>query len=351
MDAPLPELPDPSSLPDVPTIYDVAKACGVAPSTVSRAFSRPGRVKAETAERIRETAAAMGYQANPLARALPTGRSSLLALVVADVTNPFFFDIIRGAEQAATSAGYTLLVADVHESAEAERTAVDRTISLVEGLALATTRMSNSSIRVAAKQRPTVVLNRVLPDVPSLVTDNAGGIEQAVEHLVALGHRTITYLAGPEASWADGMRWRALLKAAEQQTDTVRVRRLGPFSPTQAGGFTAAESYTTSADSAVIAYNDLMAIGFMRGLARRGVEVPRDVSVVGFDNIFGSDLCSPQLTTVGSPLRHLGTMAVELLLTAIRSRSTDTGPAAAPPARPSLLPTQLIVRASTAPAA
>ena len=111
-----------------PTIYDVAEACGVAPSTVSRALSRPGRVNAETAERIREVAASLGYRTNPLARALPTGRTSLLAVIVADVTNPFFFEILRGAEETATEAGYTLLVADAQESDEAERRALDRTL-------------------------------------------------------------------------------------------------------------------------------------------------------------------------------------------------------------------------------
>jgi LacI family transcriptional regulator len=141
-----------------PTIYDVAKAAGVAPSTVSRAFSRPGRVNAETAEHIRKVADEIGYRTNPLGRGLPSGKTSLLAVIVADVTNPFFFEIIRGAERTASEAGYTLLVVDAQESVDAERQALERTLPLVEGLILATSRMSDSSIRVAAKQRPTVVM-------------------------------------------------------------------------------------------------------------------------------------------------------------------------------------------------
>lgn len=321
-----------------PTIYDVAKAAGVAPSTVSRAFSRPGRVNAETAERIRQVAAELGYRTNPLARALPTGRTSLLAIVTADVTNPFFFEIIRGAEAAAAEAGYTMIVVDVQESPEAERRALDRALPLVEGIVLATSRMSDSSIRVAAKQRPTVVLNRVMTDVPSVVTDNARGARRAVEHLAELGHTTLTYAAGPEASWADGMRWRSVREAAYELE--LRTRRLGPFPPTQAGGLAAAQALRQNPTTAVIAYNDLIAIGLLRGLSRLGARVPQDVSVVGFDNIFGSDFCDPPLTTVAAPLRHLGSYAVTTLLEEMKRRRSG-------PLRPALLPAQLVVRGST----
>ncbi|MFE6234301.1 LacI family DNA-binding transcriptional regulator [Cellulosimicrobium sp. NPDC057862] len=321
-----------------PTIYDVAQAAGVAPSTVSRTFSRPGRVNAQTAERIRQVANELGYRTNPLARGLPTGRTSLLAIVVADVTNPFFFEIIRGAEKTARDAGYTLLMVDAHESDEAERRALDRTLPLVEGLILATSRLSDSSIRVAAKQRPTVVMNRHMTDVPSVLTDNAQGMRSAVEHLAGLGHTSLAYVAGPEASWADGMRWRAFREATREAE--VQARRIGPFAPTLAGGLSAAKSLVKHPATAAVAYNDLIAIGAMRGLRRLGVEVPRDLSIVGFDNIFGSDFCTPPLTTVAAPLRHFGSFAVQRLLAQLR-----TSPA--PTAGPTLLPAKLVERGST----
>src|SRR5690606_11501368 len=239
-----------------PTIYDVAQTAGVAPSTVSRAFSRPGRVNAQTAERIRQVASELGYRTNPLARGLPTGRTSLLGIVVADVTNPFFFEIIRGAEKTARDAGYTLLMVDAHESDEAERQALDRTLPLVEGMILATSRLSDSSIRVAAKQRPTVVMNRHLTDVPSVLTDNAQGMRSAVEHLADLGHANLAYLAGPEASWADGMRWRAFREAT--RAVDVQARRIGPFAPTLAGGLAAAAALVKHRATAAVAYNDLI---------------------------------------------------------------------------------------------
>ncbi|MFI2702316.1 LacI family DNA-binding transcriptional regulator [Cellulosimicrobium composti] len=322
-----------------PTIYDVAQAAGVAPSTVSRAFSRPGRVNAQTAERIRQVASELGYRTNPLARGLPTGRTSLLGIVVADVTNPFFFEIIRGAEKTARDAGYTLLMVDAHESDEAERQALDRTLPLVEGMILATSRLSDSSIRVAAKQRPTVVMNRHLTDVPSVLTDNAQGMRSAVEHLADLGHANLAYLAGPEASWADGMRWRAFREAT--RAVDVQARRIGPFAPTLAGGLAAAAALVKHRATAAVAYNDLIAIGAMRGMRRLGVEVPRDMSIVGFDNIFGSDFCTPPLTTVAAPLRHFGSFAVQRLLAQLR---TSPPPAAGP----TLLPAKLVERGSTA---
>jgi len=333
-----PEAPEPPR--HGPTIYDVAKAAGVAPSTVSRAFSRPGRVNAETAGRIHRIAAELGYRTNPMARALPTGRTSMLAVIVSDVTNPFFFEIIRGVEAAAAEAGYVMLLVDTHESSSDEREAINRAIPLVDAIVLANSRMSDNAIRMVSKQRPTVVLNRPMTDVPSLVSDNACGMRRAVEHLGELGHQVLTYVAGPEASWADGMRWRSIREAACELD--MRVRQIGPFSPTLAGGLAAAREFAESPTTGVVAYNDLMAIGLMRGLLQGGARIPGDVSVIGFDNIFGSDFCSPPLTTVAAPLHALGTVAARMVL-----QQLTTG--ARGPVRPAMLPAQLLVRGSTGP--
>jgi DNA-binding LacI/PurR family transcriptional regulator len=322
------------------TIYDVAKAVGVAPSTVSRAFARPGRVNVETAERIRRTAAELGYRAGSLAPALPSGRTSMIALAISDVTNPFYNEIIRGAQVAATEGGYTILLADTQESGAVEREALDRATATVDGIVLATSRMSDSAIRVMAKQRPVIVLNRAVSDVPSVVTDNPRGMRWAVEHLAELGHRRITYVAGPETSWADGVRWRSLREAAMELE--LHVRRIGPGAPTVAGGAKAAAEFVRHPTTAVIAYNDRMAITVMRELTAAGALIPRDVSVVGFDNIFAAELVTPPLTTVAAPLRAMGLTAVRNLLAIIagaRPRATE----------PISLPSRLVVRASTAP--
>lgn len=323
-----------------PTIYDVARAAGVAPSTVSRAFSRPGRVNAETAERIRRVAAELGYRTNPIARALPTGRTSMITLASADITNPYHFEIIRGAQAAAGERHYSTLLADAQESGTRERETLERTIRTVEGIVLASTRMSDTAIRSLAKQKPLVVVNRLVGDVPHVVTDHAMSVRQAVDHLVELGHRRITYVSGPEAAWADGMRWRSLVDHTTQ-LGGVQVRRLGPFPPTAHGGVRAADQFASQRTSAVIAYNDLMAIGLMRRLLSLGARIPADVSVVGFDNIVAGELVVPGLTTVAPQLRALGSMAVQHLLSLIAGAQPAT-------VRPAALPTRLFVRESTA---
>lgn len=322
-----------------PTIYDVAKAAGVAASTVSRAFSRPGRVNAETAERIRTAAQTLGYRTNPLARALPTGRTSMIAVIISDITNPFYFGIIRGAQAAAAEAGFTMLLADAQESDVLEREALDRAIPTVEGIVLASSRMSDSAIRMTAKQRPMIVLNRAVADVPSLVTDNPHGVRCAVEHFANLGHRTITYVAGPEASWADGIRWRSLRESAADLG--LQARRLGPYKPNVAGGEQAAADLVRKQPTAVLAYNDQLAIGVIRGLTAMGTVVPDDVSIIGFDNIFAADLVTPRLTTVAAPLQALGGTAVHNLLAIINGAQSRAS-------EPMVLPTRLVERASTA---
>lgn len=320
-----------------PTIYDVARECGVAPSTVSRALSRPGRVSAKTSERVRAVAAQLGYQPNPLARYLPTGRTGTIAMAVADITNPVYFPMIRGAERAASAAGYTSVLVDVEESAEREREALSRLVRGVDGFAIAAPRLSDAAIRAIARQRPLVTLNRVTAQVPSVVIDNERGMERAVKHLVALGHRGLTYVAGPDDSWANSVRWLALRRASAELG--IRVRRVGPHSPTVEGGRSAATELACRSATAVVAYNDLLAIGVMQALPGR---VPNDLSVVGFDNIVGADWCSPALTTVEAPMYDLGATAMRNLLALI-------GGADGRSIRPLVLPTRLVVRGSTGP--
>ena len=137
-----------------PTIYDVARAAGVAPSTVSRAFARPGRVNAETAERVRRVAAELGYRANPIARALSTARTRMVAVLVSDLANPIYAELVRGAQTAAAAAGFVVLVEDTRESPTMEREAAERVLPAVEGILLASSRMPDAAIRMVAKRSP-----------------------------------------------------------------------------------------------------------------------------------------------------------------------------------------------------
>lgn len=324
---------------NAPTITDVARACGVAASTVSRALSQPGRVNAQTAQRILLTARQMGYRPNPIARALPSGRTLMLALLVPDVTNPFFSELIRGAERQAAAAGYTLVLADTDESPEVESVHVERLARMVDGLVVGTPRLPEQRIAALASTHPLVLVNGAVRGVPHVVIDTPGGMSQACEHLASLGHSRVAYVAGPRASWADRSRWRAVQGAGRRLGLTVI--RLGPFAPTVPGGAAAADAVVNTRASAVVAFNDLLAIGTMRRLLARGVHVPGDVSVLGCDDIFGADFCHPALTTLAAPIQDAGRAAVDLLLRRL-SGSAEL-------LRPRVFATHLVVRESTGP--
>jgi DNA-binding LacI/PurR family transcriptional regulator len=323
------------------TIYDVARVAGVAASTVSRALSKPGRVSFKTAEHVRRVAEDLGYRAGHLHRTVASTRGTgMLAMIVADIANPVFFGMIRGAERAANEHGYTLLVVETQESEQTEEAAAGRLSGASDGLILSSSRMSDVLIRGLAKQRPVVLLNRSVGEVTSILSDNVQAIKKATEHLVALGHRSICYLAGPEASWADGMRWRGLREASLELD--LHVRRLGPFLPTMRGGAAAADVWLVRPSTAVIAYNDLMAIGFLRAVQAVGRGVPSDVSVIGFDNIVDASLVQPRLTTVAAPVVSLGSTAVAHLLRGPAERHREFSD-------PVMLPAKLLVRGSTGP--
>ena len=320
-----------------PTIYDVAERAGVAASTVSRAFARPGRVNAETAARIFAAARELGYRSASLP-GLTGAHSRTLALVVTDITNPFYAEIIRGAHEAAAELGYGIRLSHTQEDAHIEREWIERELPSVDGVVLASSRMSDSAIRTLAKQRPLVVLNRRLPEVPNLLIDNARGMRRAMEHLGELGHTSVTYLSGPESSWTDGVRWLAIREAAHELD--VRVRRVGPvLEPTIAAGFRRGREILAQRTTAVVAYNDVLAIGVIKGLRRLGVVVPDDVSVVGVDNVLLAEVVEPELTTVASPLRAQGQTAVRNVVAMIGG--------AVPSGDPVVMPVQLVIRGST----
>ncbi len=173
-----------------------------------------------------------------------------------------------------------------------------------------------------------------------MVIDNVHAIKKATEHLTGLGHRSICYIAGPEASWSDAMRWRGLREAGLELE--LQVRRLGPFLPTIRGGAAAAAQWMTKPTTGVIAYNDLMAIGFVQAVIAAGRDVPGDVSVIGFDNIVDATLVEPHLTTIAAPLVSMGSAAVARLV-----KSSGREDVAAE--EPVLLPARLVVRGSTGP--
>ena len=254
------------------TIYEVAEAAGVSPSTVSRTFSRPGRVSVRTADHVREVATQLGYRVDGVFRPTSPQNNKLIALATADVTNPFYFGILRGAEWAAARAGYTLLLIDAQESETIERQNLSRVLPLVSGMVIASTRTSDTVLRSVSKSTPVVVLNRQVGGLACVIPDSPRGMRRAVEHLATLGHRHIYYLPGPEASWMNGIRWLAMREAAAELG--LRETRLTAAIPTVEGGHHAADEVVSRGVKAVVCYNDVMAMGLMRGLkSQYGLQV------------------------------------------------------------------------------
>ncbi|MCT1460069.1 LacI family transcriptional regulator [Aestuariimicrobium sp. p3-SID1156] len=303
------------------TIYDVAEAAGVSPSTVSRTFSRPGRVNTQTSALIRETAARLGYRSKPVIAPEIGVTKHSLALVVADITNPVYAHIMRGFQQEASEAGYTVLLLDTQEDGQAEYDQIQSILPLVDGLALSASRLTDSAINQVVKIVPVVATNRVVTGVPSVIPDSGRGMRRAVEHLAELGHSRLTYLPGPEASWANGVRWRAAADACHELS--IPLRRTGPGAPSVQGGVQAAEQWRAHPTTGVIAFNDIMAIGFMKAVQAMGLRIPEDVSVVGVDNSISSVLTSPTLTTVSPQPSLIGARAAKALLHQLRHRSSS----------------------------
>ncbi|MBO0883924.1 MAG: LacI family DNA-binding transcriptional regulator [Mycobacterium sp.] len=286
------------------TIRDVARVSGVHPSTVSRALSAPDLVNAATRARVLSVADQLGYQPNRAARALITGRTHNVGLIVADIANPFFPPLIKAAEHRARLRGHHLFIADTDEDPAAEEELVRTLTQQVDGLLLCSPRLSNTRINALRTQVPMVVVNRSVPGLSSVLTNVAGGARQAIEHLVRLGHREIAFLAGPRGSWTNREIRRAASVAARAEATTVTP--VGPNNPTEDGGAAAADMVLATKASAVLAYNDLMAIGLIEAVTARGVQVPEQLSVIGFDDIALSRRIRPKLTTVATPSDEAG---------------------------------------------
>lgn len=323
------------------TIRDVAKASGVHVSTVSRTFSAPHLVNDETRSRVLAIAAELDYRPNRAARALTTGRTSNLGLIVADIANPFFPPLIKAAQAHARECDYHLFVSDTDEDPRTEEELIRTFAKQVDGILLCSPRLSNDTIVTFASQLPFVVVNRQIDGVSTVLMDIGQGTRLALRHLTELGHRRLALIGGPPGSWTSRrMRDAATAEAPELGVNLVV---LGPNPPTERGGFAGTAEVAESGVTGVLAYNDLMAIGLVEGLAERGLSVPEDISVVGVDNTLEGRLNRPKLTTVSMPTAAAGRAAVDLFLQ--HSAAAD----GAGPVTQTTLATTLTVRESCAP--
>lgn len=321
------------------TVRDVAKALGVSPSTVSRALSSSQLVAPRTRQLIIDKSREMGYTPNNAARGLVTGRKGTLGLVVPDLENPYFASVTKGVQARALAAGYSVFVADSDEDARVELELVRKLKPQVDGLILCSPRMSDPDLASLVGDTPVLLINRRLNGLANITLNDEEIVRQALEHLYALGHRYVGYAGGPTGSWSDGQRRRGIENVVPGFSG-LEVLSLGSFTPVFGGGLSAADLAVAAGVTAVLAYNDLVALGVVARLTGRGIDVPGEMSIVGIDDINAATLVSPALTTVRAPLRKVGMSAVDFLV--------DSFAAASIQRPPENLPIELVVRQSTA---
>jgi LacI family transcriptional regulator len=324
------------------TIHDVARRAMVSPSTVSRALGSSNHVRGTTRERVLAAARELGYRPNPAAQSLITGRTGNLGIVVPDLGNPFYTGVLRGVQARARAAGYAVFFADSEEDTAAEASLVRSMARQVDGVIMCSPFASDAQLNALSTATSLTLLNRRLRGVPSVVMDSAGGMRQVLAHLAALGHRRCAYVNGPKSSWSNRERRRVLHSVAPRHhLDFVEF---GPFEPKFESGPQVADLALASGVTAIVAYNDIMALGVLSRLADRQVAVPQEMSVVGFDNLLYAAVCAPPLTTVAMPMETGGRAAVDLLLTNLGISDGDRGESHR------ALTTTLIVRSTTGPA-
>jgi LacI family transcriptional regulator len=314
------------------TLTDVARQAGVSLATASRAFGDPERLAGATLERVLIAAAELGYQ-NPQT----ISAEKTFGVVVPDVANPVYATLLKGIHSQAWHGRHRPVLFDTDEDLHREREQIERARKL-NGMLLCSPRLPADEVRALAGDTPVVVVNRIVDGFPCVVMDTENGSRQAVEHLAALGHRHIAYAAGPVLSWADTRRGDAIAAACDSLG--IRLTRLSHQAASIQGGRAAAATVIASGATAVIAYNDLIALGIDAGIADLGKSCPDDLSIVGNDDIDMASARHPGLTTVRLSIDRCGSLSVELLLQAMSG---------AAPAEVASLDSQLIVRGSTAP--
>jgi LacI family transcriptional regulator len=331
------------------TLRDVAKQAQVDPSTASRALrpSTRGLVRPDTVARVLLTAEKLGYRVNPIAKGLRDHRTMTVGMILPDLANPLFPPIVRGIEDGLRAAGYVLILANTDRDPERERDLLNVLLARqVDGLLLATAERDYPLLDEIADQVPTVLVNRTTDEfvVSSVTSDDHQGMGQAVRHLAALGHTRIAHVGGTLRASTGALRYQHYLSWMHSEglpVDQDLVVFTNWF--TQDLGTQACLELLDRGVhfTAIIAGNDLIALGCYAALRSRGLRVPEDISVVGYNGIGFCDEFTPPLTSVHVPKYDIGLRAAALMLEAIEKPET--------PAVATLLPTTLQIRSSTAP--
>lgn len=331
------------------TIYDVAREAGVAPSTVSNALSGRSPVSVTSLARVQAAVEKLNYRALPLAQALRARRSYAIGVLMADVANPSFPDFVRGIEDVVVRENCTLLLGNTDGREDAQLAHMAALLARgVDGIVMISQHTGSSPIRrLLASGTPHVFIQRrTPPHVDDYVgSDNKGGILAAIRHLVRFGHRRIGFVRGPEESSTAQERLAAFREAVSSLALAADPELIYPGDYTTESGYHAATVMLQQASppSAIVASNDMNALGVIEAAHQLRIRIPEDLSVIGFDDIALSGLGRIDLTTIHLPKREMGKAAAELLINRI-------GATERAPAREIIFPTRLVIRGSTGPA-
>ncbi|NOJ58756.1 LacI family DNA-binding transcriptional regulator [Arthrobacter sp. 260] len=323
-------------------IADVAKHAGVSHATVSRVMNGNFTVDPVIAQRVRDSAAELKYYPNSVGRSLALGKTDTIGVVVPDLGNPTFQAMLRGVSRAAAKDGYRVLIADSSEVLSEEAILAAEARRRCDGVVLCAPRMSDAELQdLASSLHPLVLINRTIEieNTPSLSADYGQGIQELASYLVGLGHRRLAFLSGPEQSASNRLRVDGLAKFMAEHPE-VELQTL-------AGGVSFAEGHESvdrilaSGATAVLAFNDLVAMGLLSGLHEHGVAVPGEISVTGFDDIPFARYTTPPLTTAAVPITELGEAAWERMRSVLQEdEQVSLGTIFSP---------QVVVRGSTGP--
>lgn len=327
------------------TITDVARRAGVSPVTVSRVMNDAAHVRPETRARVEQAIAELGYLPNTVARSLRSKRTRSLALLLPDITNPFWTTVARGVEDSAQALDYTVFVCNTDEDPRKQQRYLELAVSQrADGVLIAACHSDAAALRVLREREvPTVVIDRRIEgwDVDSVLGDSTGGAHALVQHLIALGHRRIAAISGPAATSTAEDRvtgyCRALAEAGLPVNDSL-IRR-GQFR-TCAGEELARSLLAEAGDlTAIFAANNAIALGAIDAVLAAGRRIPHDIALVAFDDFVDCSHLFPFLTAAVQPAYDMGCEAARLLL----ARLAGSGPA-----RPQqvVLPCRLVVRHS-----
>ncbi len=337
----------PNRRPGAVSIRDVARRAGVSIATVSRAVNRIPTVDPELAARVWRAIEEVGYLPNTQARARVSGRSHMLGLIVSEITNPFFPELVQEFENLAVAQGYEVLIGSTNYSPERTASLIRRMLQRnVDGVAVMTFGIEEELVQKLVEREFPLVFVDAGPDLPNirvLKVNYGEGIRQGVQHLAALGHRNIAFISGPLRLRSAVARRDAFLKSMGELGLTVPAEHMVEGNHSMEGGMAAMERLIALPElpTAVLCSNDMTAIGVLHALYKTTHTVPHDLSVVGFDDIHLSQFMLPPLTTVQMSCKDLASAAVE----ALRAGIEREHPRAAK--KEWHIPTRLVVRQST----